>query len=459
MKSLVVLFTLSFCSLVQGQTPVEPILADALQHKIDSCANVWNLPGISVSVLLPDNKYWNGTSGMAHIYTPEVLHEDHTFFQASVTKLFVSTMIFQLIEQGELELDDTIGEFLPEINSVPSSTKIRYLLNQRSGIYDFIALNPASSGTWYAHPDSIWNRVEAFELYGDDPVYAQNTSWSYSNPNYILLGMVIESITGQTFAEALNEMLKIPYGLDQLFMPPVDEIPEPRAHGWTSFMAPNVYDTDAELIINDCSASMIFTAGFLNATPKDVVKFTRLLFTGQIVSETSLSTMKTVTAVNFSDGANGYGYGVMRYPVNGKIWYGHGGDFSGFTTFTAHNVTDSITMAISINRNNAPRKLIVQALVNVFEDETLKISEQSKEEWKIFPNPASGTLNLERISGPENDIRIELWDEAGKLVLLKEYVTMSETASSLELSGVQRGFYIVKICDGQSNLDYKVTVE
>src|SRR5262245_60318006 len=113
----------------RAQTPVDPAIASVLQQKLDSCRNVYNVPGISATLLLPGDRYWNGVTGVADIYTEEPLDTFHVFQGASVTKLFTSTIVFQLIEEGLLDLDDTLGSYLPAIPNIPGDTHIRYLLN------------------------------------------------------------------------------------------------------------------------------------------------------------------------------------------------------------------------------------------------------------------------------------------------------------------------------------------
>lgn len=450
LTALLVLSVATASNTLVAQTPVSSGFAATLQAKLDSCKNTWDIPGISVSLLLPNDEYWNGVSGLSHIYNSEPVTEEMVFMQCSVTKLYVATMIFQLIEDGELTLDDTVGQYLPAIQHIPSGTKIRYLLNQRSGIYDFISQNPATSSTWFSNPDSIWDRKTAIETYGSAPIFTQNASWSYSNPNYILLGMIIESITGTSVAQALHDLITDPYGLNHTFLEHEDVITDPKVYGWTSFSASNVYDTDAGYVINDCSASMISTAGFIHATESDVARFTKLLFDGGIISTTSLNTMKTVTNVNFSDGATGYGYGTMHYSFNGKSYFGHGGDFSGFTMLTISRMDKDVTLAIGINRNNAPRKFIADALLDVVESylASAEVIEEEAGKITVWPNPADETLNISEAPDTPAGSRIELWNQLGQLVVSKEYTTAAEPAA-LDVSHLEPGMYVVKVCNGQ----------
>ncbi len=442
-----------------AQTPVDPYTAGVLQEKLDSCVNAYNVPGISATLLLPGNRYWNGASGLSHIYSNAPMDTTLLFQEASVTKLFVATIVFQLIEEGSLTLDDEIGTHLSPIATIPSNTKIRYLLNQRSGIYNFIGQNPNAGNTWFSHPDSIWTPQLAIETYNDDPVFTQNTAFSYCNTNYILLGMLIEHITGNTFAEELRERILEPYGLNQTFFPPTEEINGPMTTGWTSFTSTTgPFTTDASVMLNDCFASMVFTSGALVSYPKDVAKFTRLLFSGQILSEATLTQMKSCTNVNFSDGCNGYGYGTMRYTFNNKSWFGHGGDISGYTQLTIHQQQDSITLALSINRNNAPRNPITAALLNAL-NQALEVENIAADEsaFRISPNPADETLSI-HFSGMAEEKELVLHNQLGQVVYNRK-IAPGLVSYSLPVDQLPNGLYFVSSCGERSSETQKLLVQ
>ncbi|MCE3295002.1 MAG: hypothetical protein K0R65_716 [Crocinitomicaceae bacterium] len=441
-----------------GQSPVDPYTASILQEKLDSCVNNYNLPGISATLLLPGNRYWNGASGLSHINTLAPMDTTLLFQEASVTKLFTATVIFQLIEEGSLALNDEVGMYLPDMATIPSNTKIRYLLNQRSGIYNFIGQNPNTGDTWFMYPDSIWTPQLAIETYNSDPVFTQNGAFSYCNTNYILLGMIVEAVTGNTFAEELRTRILEPYGLTQTFFPPTEEINGPMTTGWTSFTSSTgPFTTDATVMLNDCFASMVYTSGALVSYPKDVAKFTRLLFTGQILSNASLSQMRTCTNVNFSDGCNGYGYGTMRYPFNGKTWFGHGGDISGFTQLTIHQAEDSITLALSINRNNAPRNPITAALLSSLTQalslETIPADETT---FSLSPNPADKSLEI-TLHESKDKQQLVLFDQLGNTIYSGE-IAPNTGVYSFPSDQLPNGVYFLSIAGEKTKGTQKVVI-
>lgn len=431
-----------------------------LQAKLDSCVNNYNLPGISVAITFPNNETWQGVSGFNHIYTQTAMDTSLLFQMASVTKMFAATIVFQLVEENLLSLEDSIGQHLPPINFIPSKTKIKYLLNHRSGIFDFLAGNPNSANTWFTHPDSIWDPQTIIETYGANPIFPQGNAFSYSNTNYLLLGMLIEQITGNTFAEELKNRIIIPYGLTQTFYPPQDSIVGNYVSGWTSFTQTNTYDTDAAIILNNAFYSSGGAAGALVSYPLDVLKFTRKLLSGEILNSTSLSTMKTCSNINFSDGATGYGYGLMRYVFYGKTYFGHGGDINGFTQHTIHSVDNDVSLTVSINRNNAPRGPIALAILKevteILSVNVVEIDSKNRD-IKIYPNPNQGLFTIKGNFDINESLQMEIFNTSGQLIYSDLRNILSQ--NYIDLSQHPKGLYIVKISGTDLKLTKKLIID
>lgn len=440
---------------VKSQTPVDSALANALQNKIDNYIFQHNLPGISVTLFLPGERVWSGAAGLSHIYNMTPMDTAHLFEMASVTKMYTAAIIFQLMEQGLLSLDDTVGKYLPPMNYIPSGTTIRNLLKHRSGLYNYTN-NSTIANEWFNYPDSIWPHLQMINTFvNSPPLFAQGTSYSYSNTNYFLLGMIIEAITGNTFADELKSRILIPHALSQIYFPPDDSLPSTNTPGWTSFTTAGVYDTDASPILNDCSRSMAYTAGAVVAKPYDAAKFTKLLWTGQIISDSSLSIMKQCTSLGMSSSnVNGYGYGTMRYIFNGKAYYGHNGDITGFTEMTFYGTADSVGLIISINRNSAPRGLIATDLMLFVNQSLTSIDNFDKDEYdlSVFPNPAYENINLKFASSGKRKIEISIFNQFGKAVRenLKYSVTGNDNCS-IDVSDLSSGIYYIHL-----NIDDKV---
>lgn len=449
------LFLVSFKN-VKAEIPVDSVLATALQNKINGYISQYDIPGISVTIFLPGERVWSGAAGLSHIYNSIPMDTSHLFEMASVSKMYTAAIIFQLLEEGQLSLDDTVGKYLPSMNYIPSGTTIRNMLLHRSGLFNYTN-NPTIGNVWFATPDSIWPHMQMVNTFINSPtLFAQGTSYSYSNTNYFLLGMIIESITGNTFADELKNRILIPHGLSEIYFPPDDSIPATYTPGWTSFTLPGVYNTDASIILNDCSRSMAYTAGAVVAKPSDAAKFTKLLWTGQIISDSSLAIMKQCTNLTLSSSnVNGYGYGAMRYIFNGKAYYGHNGDINGFTEMTFYGTTDSVGLIISINRNTAPRGLIATDLMSFINQSVLTSTadfEKDEFELTVFPNPAHHTINLKFNSSEKSRIEISIYNQSGKAVRENfKYTAAENNTCSIDVSDLPAGIYYIHL-----NMDDKI---
>lgn len=405
------LFYLFFAILIlchfEGNTQLSQEVKDNLQHKLDSCVQQFKIPGISVALIFPNDEIYLGASGLSDIETGLKMDTSHLFQMASVTKIFTSAITMKLIEQGYFTLEDTIGKFLPIMNNVPTDTKIRYLLNHRSGIADILENNDLVN-EWFTNPLMIWKAKDVINQFCGPVKFKQNTKWQYSNTNYVLLGMLIEAVTGNPFHEAIKNYIKIPYHLNEMYIDPFEVIPPTETKGWTQWDNINVFNTDAAVFLNPCSQSMFSSAGSMVALPKHVALFTRLYHGGNFITDELMEEVRKVSNVNFSDGANGYGLGMMRYSFNGKKYYGHGGDVNGFTMLSIHSPESNITFTLGINRNNATRGQIAPIFLKVAESIISAVDEEIKLPIVIFPNPANDKLTVDLKALDENISKYEV---------------------------------------------------
>lgn len=440
-RTLVVVFAVSSFGLVSvAQQRVSQAFAVALQAKLDSCVNNFDVPGISATLLFPGDRFWNGASGEADIYTHAPMDTAFLFQEASVSKLFTATLILQLVEEGLLTLDDTVGQHLPPIANIPAGTRIRHLLKHRSGLADFMA-DPGAANSWLVQPNHVWSPSETIETFGNAPEFAQGTAFSYCNTNYVLLGLIAEEITGLSLAEALHVRFSEPLGLDRTAVRPEDALPGVMVPGWSSLSVPNAYTDDMSFFLGTAFSSMVAGAGALVSVPWDIARFDRALFTGRFLSEAMLDTMRTCTNVNMGSNANGYGFGTMRYSFGGRTYFGHGGDINGFTQLVIHNVADSLTLALSINRNNAPRGPIAAGLLNLaFEQLAVGVEPLGSDEVRVAlaPNPTSDQLRID-LTDVSGSIAVRIVDTQGRMV--QEASMQGSVEGAIDVSTLAPGSY------------------
>lgn len=420
--------TRSFCSLLLTcgipavfafpQTPVPTELAEALQARLDSCRTAFDVPGISATLLFPGGYMWNGATGVAHIGTLAPMDTSYLFQAASTTKMLTAAVVMQLVEEGLLDLDEPIGNHLPPLPNIAPEIPLRLLLRHRSGLADYL-YTPGASDNWFTTPALAWSPQKIIEQYSAPPLFSPNAAFHYSNTNYLLLGMIVEAVTGQAFHTVLQERILEPLQLEEAYFPPAIPIEGEVTPGWTSFQSINVFDTDATPILGDCFSSFGFSAGALVCRPWELALATRAINDGSLLQATSLAAMRTFGTVSFSDGANGYGLGLMRYTYAGRSYLGHGGDISGFTQHAIHGIDDGITLVVSINRNNAPRGLISAALLaTVYQVGAVNIDEATRytPPIEVYPVPVATELIIRSELLRRTDL-IEIVDAMGRTVL------------------------------------------
>jgi D-alanyl-D-alanine carboxypeptidase len=193
------------------------------------------LPGIS-ALIRDENGTWVGSAGKADISKNIDMAPCTVSKAASVTKTFVATLALKLAEEGKFGLDDPLTRWLPEsiLKKVKNAdaVTIRQLLNHTTGIADVIEDNNFYLAV-LNEPDKKWSPEELLEfVYGDEPFFEPNGGVSYSNTNFLLLAMVINSATGEDHGKLLREKILEPLQLGQSFYYWHDELPPHTAQGY-----------------------------------------------------------------------------------------------------------------------------------------------------------------------------------------------------------------------------------
>jgi CubicO group peptidase (beta-lactamase class C family) len=348
---------------VVGQQPGSPkSLCTSAIRAINSSAEKTlkqGSPGMLVQVARAGNVLFTGTYGHANLEHAAPIVRDTVFSLASITKQFTAAAILLLIEDGKLDLDDKLSRYVPEL---PQSEKVtlNQLLIHTSGIPDYsedptgdktksIAKTPAEMLSW------ITSLQPAF-------LFTPGTKWSYSNSNYVLLGLVAERASGRPLAALFQERLFTPAGLkDTAFDDPADVVPH-RAQGYRRSKNARGGFENADWI----SPTIPGPAGGLRSTGGDLVRWSDALFSGRVLKPNSLKLMIAAGVMNdgrttklgmpegWQKGLNSdYGMGVFIKPTTAGVRIGHGGDVSGFSTWVAHYPEPEVTIVHMINSQSA----------------------------------------------------------------------------------------------------------
>ena len=229
----------------------------------------------------------------------------------SVTKQFTAAAVMQLVELGKVKLDDSIGTYLSALPVAWRVVKVRQLLNHTSGIPSYTSLGPVWERRWgeEMNPDTLVALTANVPMW-----FPPGTEWRYDNSGYIVLGMLIEKITGHSWGTDISERFAKPLGLADTHNCVATPIVPRRARG---------YEVDGNGWVNTpyLAMSQPFAAGAMCSTVGDLTKWNRALHTGHVVSPASYTLMTTpeLAAVK-----SHYGYGLGRDTVAGRTMIAHG---------------------------------------------------------------------------------------------------------------------------------------
>jgi CubicO group peptidase (beta-lactamase class C family) len=247
----------------------------------------------------------------------------------------------RLVEAGELGLDDEITRFLPDFPTQGHTVRIHHLLNHTSGIQSYTGLDEfwARSRLDLSHEDLIG-------LIADEPFdFAPGTGYAYNNSGYYLLGMIIEEITGETYADHLRETIFEPLGLEATYYCSNEPIIRHRAAGYARL--------EGELV-NAAMLSMTspFAAGALCSTVVDLVSWQGALRDNRLIDAATFERM--ITPETLEDGSPlTYGYGLSVGELGGHEKISHGGGINGFNTALAYYPGDDLTIVVLANTEGA----------------------------------------------------------------------------------------------------------
>ncbi|HWG28057.1 serine hydrolase domain-containing protein [Actinospica sp.] len=288
-------------------------------------------PGLYALVTEGGQPVFTGTVGVADLDRPRPIAASDRCRIGSVTKMYVATLVLQLVVEGLLSLDDTVDGLLPDLVPGGADITVETLLRLRSGLPDYTPELFGSPPTDLSALERYWSprQLVAASLATSDRI-PPNSQYRYSSTDYILLGMMIEEATGERVDAQIWQHIIKPLNLLDTTFPTVDPYMRgPHAKGYLRTSADASY---AELTTMTPSES--WTAGAMVATASDVAAFLDGLFNGSLLPEGYLARM--IEPTQRLDVHRSRGLGVVRLDFGtGNVAYGHQGGMPGYTTVAA----------------------------------------------------------------------------------------------------------------------------
>lgn len=314
-----------------------------LDQHMQQLVNENKVPGINIGIWVKDELQWKGSFGLADKAMKEPMTLDHYVRIGSITKTFLGVAILQLADKRKINLDDPVSKYLKD---VPQGDKItlRLLGNMRSGLPNY-SENKTFDSMILANPAKRWTRDELLKLAFSEPnMFAPDTDYHYSNSNTVLLGLVIEKVTGKKLADYLSQNIFVPLKLTHTSYPTDENLPKPYAHGYT-LQTPDQKEADSSL----WDPNWANAAGQLVSTFDDLSIWVKALGTGQLLSKESFKEMTNWRIV--PNTKNKLKYGITLGNFDGMLF--HTGELPGYNTLVAYSPLEHFAIVISTNTDTA----------------------------------------------------------------------------------------------------------
>jgi D-alanyl-D-alanine carboxypeptidase len=305
----------------------------------DSIIEHTHVPG--VVALVVDHKLgidWVYTAGLSDIPNNKPTDAGYTFRIGSNTKTMVGTVVLQLVEEGELNLDDKLSDYFPQYPKADSVT-IAMLCNMTSGIFNF-----SEDELWViellTNPTKVWTPEETVELgFSHNYDFSPGTDWHYSNTNTFLLGMIIEKLTGNTLEQEIESRIINPLQLNKTgFLTSGLELP--GTHGRGYYFGEYVENED---LTEYFDISWAWAAGSAYSTPRELQQYVKTLVGGGFLTDE----MQQMRLTEMREIAPNVAYGLSL--LKRGSFYGHNGGLHGFTSSMYHSNEKDCTVIIYFN--------------------------------------------------------------------------------------------------------------
>lgn len=327
-----------------------------LQKKIDEYIKAWIKKGKfngSLLIAKGDSILYNNSFGLAQREFKIPNTTSTKYLIGSITKPFTAYAILLLEKEGKLSLDDKLSKYLPQFPNAESIT-IYHLLTHKSGVTDYHAfdnweINSKLAPTPHSTLKTILKRPSEFQ---------PGKKFSYSNTGYIILGLIIEQVSGLSFRQFIQKEITEPLKLHDTGVASNTTIIENLASGYTT----NPRETKHTSYIDYNQA---FTSGNMYSTTLDLWKFTQALMQSNLLSQEKTNEIFTC------EKHYGYGWGIRNF--DGLKAYGHYGRMNGYVASLSYIPKDEYFVCYLTNDDNTPQQTLTKDLLQLIQGKNPKL--------------------------------------------------------------------------------------
>jgi len=381
-----------------------------------------DLPGAAVIVVKDGSVVFRRGYGLANLELKVPVRPEMVFRLCSVTKQFTAAAVMMLVESGKLRLDDDVHKFFPEISTGGKTITVANLLTHTSGLKDPI------NKIWPERMREDMSPLELIDLFKNDPLEMEpGSKESYSNSNYVLLGAVIEKVSGQKYGEFLANNIFKPLGMVHTSYERNQVVVPGRVTGY-------VFNGTVYLDAAYLSMSQLFAAGGLISSVDDLALWNAGLDSGRILS--SKAARALFTPFRLKSGENGdYGYGWVIGKFLGREVASHAGGIPGFRAYVFRMPTDHVYVALLSNNEtlDTQPEYLVHRLAAIAigkplpNDQVVKVDERSLDAYAgEYQNAGGESLTIRRdgarlIGQGGNDPQFELFPVGRDAFIVKAF--------------------------------------
>ncbi|WP_431042678.1 serine hydrolase domain-containing protein [Streptomyces sp. P1-3] len=300
---------------------------------------------------------WNAASGLGDLDKGTPRGDRDHYRVGSVTKTFIATVLLQLEAEGRIDMDDTIGRWLPGVvegnGNDGDKITVRQVLNHTSGLFD-LNTDPEFQEKVYSegflqHRYDTWSPEQMVRMaMRHSPAFEPGKGWNYSKTNYIVAGMIIEKVTGNPYADEIRDRVIRPLGLRGTSVPGTSTtVPAPSSRAYERLSgdpAGTRYD------VTELNPSFAGAAGEMISDSADLNRFYSALLRGKLLPPKQLDEMRTTVPVHEQLPELRYGLGVMERELScGVRVMGHTGGVHGSSTVAMATPDGRHSFAANVN--------------------------------------------------------------------------------------------------------------
>lgn len=341
-----------------------------------------NEPGAAVIAVRKGKVIYKKAAGMADMELNVAIKPDMVFRLGSITKQFTAVAILQLAAQGKLSLQDEIKKYMPDLPFAETIT-VEHLLHHTSGIKSY-----TDKPDFFSNLRMDKSPMEVINLTTKDSLeFKPGSQWNYNNTGYVMLGYIIEKVSGKTYEDYVQQYLFKPAGMTNSYYGSEKRIIANRVKG---------YSKEGKIFLNSeyISMSLPYAAGSLLSTVEDLWKWNKALYSYQLIQKEWLD--KGLTPYTLPDGkSTNYGYGLSFANVQGSKTIEHSGGIPGFSTDAIYLPKEEVFVAMFSNcecksAGDPTAKITAAVIGKPYKFKSVGLSESAAKEYEGLYETASG---------------------------------------------------------------------